>query len=53
MKNLCASCRGCNAIKYDKPLEIFRNIMERSLEINHYEFYFEKIGLYKTGEEYE
>lgn len=53
MKNYCVSCRGCNAIKYDRQLEKFRDIMERSLEIEYYQFYFEKIGLNKTGEEYE
>ena len=52
VKNVCACCTGCNGIKQTYAIEKFRNIMERLLEIIHYEFYFEKIGIQNKGESY-
>lgn len=51
-RNFYACCRGCNNIKSNWNLEEFRNIMEESQEVEHYEFYFEFIGLDKYGESY-
>ena len=51
-RNFCACCKGCNGIKWQYSLEKFRDIMQRALEVEHYEFYFEKLGLEKIGEEY-
>ena len=45
--NFCACCRGCNGVKWDRSLETLRDIMQKSLEVKNYEFYFEKIGLKK------
>lgn len=47
--NLCACCRGCNAIKSIYSIKDFRDILCRSKEINEYIFYFELIGLKKNG----
>ena len=51
-RNLCACCRGCKAIKGLRSLETFRGIMKESQEVEHYEFYFEELGLEKYGESY-
>ena len=51
-RNLYACCRGCNNIKWDRDLETFREIMRGSREVEHYQFYFETIGLNKYGESY-
>ena len=51
-RNMCACCRGCNHIKWDRSLELFREIMQDSQEVEYYEFYFEKVGIDKYGESY-
>ena len=47
-KNMVACCFGCNYMKRVYSVEELRTIMERSLEISHYVFYFEKIKLMKV-----
>ena len=51
-RNFCACCKGCNGIKWQHSLEKFRDIQQRAYDVEHYEFYFEKLGLVKRGEEY-
>ena len=48
VSNIAACCFGCNGMKRVYNIEEFREIMERTLEVNHYEFHFEKINLKKV-----
>ena len=51
-RNMVACCRGCNGIKWDRSVDVFRDIMRRSHEIDIYVFHYEEIGLLLKGESY-
>lgn len=40
--NMVACCRGCNGIKWDHSVEVFRDIMRRTYQLDKYVFYFER-----------